>query len=244
MTPQEIVKIHRGQVTTTSLDVAETFKKQHSHVLKTIEKLECSSGFLKLNFGLYHYSSGLRDDNRKYKAYEITRDGWTFLVMGFTGKKAAKFKEQYIKAFNAMEEVIQRQGNLAWQELRSQGKSVRYELTDTIGGFIEYATHQGSKRANYYYMLISKATNKALFLIEKKSPQNFRDLLSNMQLSFLQAAEYVAQNAIREGMNNEMFYKDIYVFARDKVTAFAESVGGKTPVPMQIKHEQVQQLSV
>lgn len=240
MTAQEIVKIHRGQVTTTSLDVAETFKKKHNIVLRAIRNLECSEEFSRLNFAPIFYQD---EYERKQPMYEITRDGWTFLVMNFTGKKAARFKEKYIKAFNAMEEVIRRQGNLAWQELRSQGKTVRYELTDTISDFIEYSTRQGSKRANYYYMAISKATNKALFLIEKKSPQNFRDLLNNMQLSFLQAAEYVAQNAIREGMEKEIFYKDIYVFARDKVTAFAESVGGKTPVPMQIKHEREHQLS-
>lgn len=54
-------------------------------------------------------------------------------------------------------------------------------------------------------------------------------MLSQMQISFLQTAEFVARNALREGMDEGMFYKEIYVHARDKVTAFAATVG-QTPV--------------
>jgi len=78
-------------------------------------------------------------------------------------------------------------------------------------------------------MQITKITNQALFLIGRKAPQNFRDLLDNMQLSFLQTAEFVARNALREGIEKCMFYKDIYYLARDKVRAFSLTVG-QTPV--------------
>ena len=67
----------------------------------------CSASFKEANFGLSFY---IRDiDSRwqhKYPLYYMTRDGFTFLVMGFTGKVAAQFKEAYIEAFNEMDKAI------------------------------------------------------------------------------------------------------------------------------------------
>jgi len=86
-----------------SLIVAEMFGKQHKNVLADIEKLDCSEDFNRLNFQPIAYTD---DRNRKQKAYAMTRDGFVFLAMGYRGKKAAQFKEAYIKRFNAMEKQI------------------------------------------------------------------------------------------------------------------------------------------
>lgn len=87
---------------TTSLKVAEVFGKQHKHILLAIQLLDCSEDFIERNFGLYSYRAvGAK---RQYPAYEITKDGFTFLAMGFTGAKAAEFKEKYIAEFNRMAE--------------------------------------------------------------------------------------------------------------------------------------------
>ena len=97
----ELVQLnHSGNATTTSRKIAETFGKQHAHVLRDIQNLECSQEFNKSNFGLVDY----KDQKGELRPeYLITRDGFSFLAMGFTGKKASEFKEMYIKAFNAME---------------------------------------------------------------------------------------------------------------------------------------------
>ena len=83
--------------------VAEFFEKQHAHVLRDIEKLDCSEEFRLSNFGL---SSYVNEQNKKQPCYYMTRDGFVFLCMGYRGKKAARFKELYIKRFNEMEQFI------------------------------------------------------------------------------------------------------------------------------------------
>ena len=106
-TDQELVAVENGQVVTTSLRVAEIFGKSHAHVLRDIQNLECSEDFRQSNFGFIQRISDLgHGRTRKDPMYNITRDGFMFLVMGFTGKVAARWKEAYIKAFNDMEAKI------------------------------------------------------------------------------------------------------------------------------------------
>ncbi|EAS2000457.1 Rha family transcriptional regulator [Salmonella enterica] len=94
------VFIHDGKAVTTSKAVGEFFRKLHKNVIRTIESLECSPEFTRLNFELSEYTDST---GRKLPMYEMTKDGFVFLVMGFTGKKAAAFKEAYIAEFNRME---------------------------------------------------------------------------------------------------------------------------------------------
>ncbi len=91
-----------------SLFVAECFEKEHKNVLRDIQRITApnsglSSDFIQLNFEPISYHDAR---NRKQKAYALTRDGFTMLVMGYTGAKAMKFKEMYIKRFNEMEQFI------------------------------------------------------------------------------------------------------------------------------------------
>ena len=86
-----------------SLFVAKFFDKKHSHVLRDIENLDCSDDFRQSNFGLTSYKDS---QGKKQPRYAMTRDGFTFLAMGYRGEKAAKFKELYIKRFNEMEKFI------------------------------------------------------------------------------------------------------------------------------------------
>lgn len=103
--PNPNVFIHNDKVITTSLAVSESFEKRHDNVIQRIKNLECSSEFRLLNFKETSY---LRENPNGgegivTKYYEMTKDGFIFLVMGFTGKKAAQFKEAYIAEFNRME---------------------------------------------------------------------------------------------------------------------------------------------
>ncbi|MCP3923348.1 MAG: Rha family transcriptional regulator [Desulfobacterales bacterium] len=88
---------------TTSKIISEVFGKKHKNVLQSIETLDCSEEFNGLNFQPVDYED---KKGELRKCYEVTRDGFFFLVMGFTGKKAAQFKETFIKAFNAMEQEL------------------------------------------------------------------------------------------------------------------------------------------
>ena len=102
-----LVAVENEHAVTTSLRVAEVFGKQHKDVLRAVKSLDCSEDFHKRNFALMQKSIKIGNGaERKSPMYYITRDGFMFLVMGFTGKTAAKWKEAYIKAFNEMEAKI------------------------------------------------------------------------------------------------------------------------------------------
>lgn len=103
---EQLVFVERNKALTTSLKVAEYFGKEHSKVLRSIEQLECSDSFREANFGLSNYERKNGNVTKSYPMYYMTRDGFTFLVMGFTGKVAARFKEQFINAFNEMEKMV------------------------------------------------------------------------------------------------------------------------------------------
>lgn len=101
------VTIENGRAVTTSLAVATYFKKAHKHVLEKIDNLDCSPEFTSANFSADVQTIGIGNGaKRGSKIYKITKDGFVFLVMGFTGKKAAAFKEAYIAEFNRMEATL------------------------------------------------------------------------------------------------------------------------------------------
>ena len=105
----EIVYKNENRVAvTTSYLVAETFGKPHANVLRDIDGLHCSDGFHKLNFEFMFSIRELPNGGSRNERYCVmTKDGFTFLAMGYTGKKAGEFKERYINAFNAMEKQLQ-----------------------------------------------------------------------------------------------------------------------------------------
>ena len=100
---QPEITVINGQAVTSSLAVADYFTKRHDDVLKKIRALECSPDFTVRNFAVSEYTDAT---GRKLPCYQITRDGFAFLAMGFTGKRAAQFKESYITAFNQMEKAL------------------------------------------------------------------------------------------------------------------------------------------
>ena len=102
-----VVSIVDGKPVTTSLDIAAHFNKRHGDVLRAVRKLDCSPEFNERNFALIRIDTDLGAGRaRKDPAFQMTRDGFVFLVMGFTGADAAKWKEAYINAFNQMEAAL------------------------------------------------------------------------------------------------------------------------------------------
>lgn len=97
------ITIINGQAVTSSQAIADYFTKRHADVIRKIESLECSTEFSQRNFASAEYTD---EQGKRRPAYQITRDGFAFLAMGFTGKRAAQFKESYINAFNRMESRI------------------------------------------------------------------------------------------------------------------------------------------
>ena len=113
----DLVQINNGQAVTSSLQVAEYFGKKHQHVMEKVRALlaEIPSDWGVSNF---RQSSYFNLQGKEQPCYEMTKDGFTLLAMGFTGKKAMEFKIDYINAFNEMADFILSDGiNLQQQFL-------------------------------------------------------------------------------------------------------------------------------
>ncbi len=123
----ELVIEQDNKPVTTSRKVAEVFEKEHYHVLRDVENLDCSENFRATNFGLSTYKSL---QNKEMPEYIMTKDGFTFLAMGYTGKKAAQFKEAYIDAFNKMEQMLRSK-----QNLKGNSKDKDLEVVDRLYKF-------------------------------------------------------------------------------------------------------------
>lgn len=105
LTKMPDVHLSHGRPTTTSLNIAQVFGKQHKNVLRDIQQLEIPDEFRRLNFQPAEY---LDAQKKPRPMYEVTRDGFTLLAMGFTGRRAMQFKLAYIQAFNRMEAELAR----------------------------------------------------------------------------------------------------------------------------------------
>lgn len=105
--PAPVLELAQGRPVCTSLNVAKHFGKQHLHVLRDIRKIITGlpAGFDESNFGLAEY---IDEQGKPRPFYQLTRDGFTLLAFGFTGKRALAWKVKYIQAFNAMEAEIAR----------------------------------------------------------------------------------------------------------------------------------------
>lgn len=117
---KELVEIRGAKAVTTSIKVAKYFGKEHDKVIDEIKELECTDKFKEDNF--MH--------TRGY--YVMTKDGFTFLVMGYKGKKASRFKEDYIKAFNLMEALAINKQTIEYRQARIEEKAISKKQMDNL----------------------------------------------------------------------------------------------------------------
>lgn len=193
----------KEQAVVSSRVVAEKFGKQHQHVTQTIENLISENPLVKSMFSKTYYES---DRGRTYKEYLMNRDGFSLLVMGFTGKDALDWKIKYIQAFNAMESFIRERLSTEWLQTRKQGKLVRRDETDVIAELIEYAEAQGSKNMRKTaYLTYTKLVNS---LVGIEAGQ--RDSIPFKTLSTIMFLEDMVLHTIAEETKNGTYYKEIY----------------------------------
>lgn len=121
----------QGKIVTSSQAVAYYFGKRHDHVISSIRKLlsfnEAQEGIPKngdtLKKWFYEYKYTNEQNYQTYPAFLMTRDGFTLLAMGFTGKKALEWKIRYIQAFNEMEKKLKEQENPTAQNCTVNSKT-------------------------------------------------------------------------------------------------------------------------
>jgi Rha family phage regulatory protein len=201
----EITKIQKEEVATvTSLDVAETFGKRHSDVLRDIENLDCSLDFRERNFAFSKYSV---ENNRKtYPMYYMTRDGFTILVMGYNGDRAMKFKEGYIRQFNAMEKAL-----IGKIREREKGIAVRQALTNTLKQSEENERMHGHAYSTYTNVIYKAVFGKNAKQLREEyganDKANLRDFFSEEDLRIVQSKEMLVSGLIGCGWGYDQIKK-------------------------------------
>lgn len=208
-------------VVVSSRDVAETFDKEHKEVLYAIEGRTANterkngietknSGILKeliqggeLHLEKYFIQSEYTSENgRKYKEYFMTRDGFTLLVMGFSGEKAMKFKLAYIKQFNNMEKLLQ--GKFVE---RQKGITVRHIVTDMIKQSQENERMHGHAYSTYtdmiYRCLFGKSAKQLREEFGIGKTDNLRDCFAKEELQAIGSKEMLVSSLIDCGWGYE-----------------------------------------
>lgn len=189
----EIMKMGKAEVPAcTSLDVAETFGKGHDHVLRDIRELGCSDEFRLSSFGESTYVNA---QGRKHPLVVMNRDGFTLLAMSYTGEKAMRFKEAYIKQFNAMEKALR--GKAIERE---KGIAVRQSLTKAI-----QQSSENERMHGHAYSVYTNCIYKALFGKNAKQLREeygadpkaeLRDCFTSEELAAIQSMERLVSGLV------------------------------------------------
>ncbi len=183
--------------------IAERFGKDHRNVTRDIENLTAQNCAVKSMFIRSSYDT---DRGRTYKEYLMNRDGFSLLVMGFTGKEALEWKLKYINAFNQMEAFITERKSSEWLMTRKQGKLIRRVETDTLANLVEYAEAQGSRnmRKNVY-TIYSKLVNSLVGI-----QAGDRETAPFKTISVIAFLEDMILHTVDEEMQKGTHYKEIY----------------------------------
>lgn len=187
-----LVTVYNNQVVTTSLRVAEYFSRPHYDVLKSIKSLDCSDLFREGNFSLSCYERKNGNITRSYPMYYLTRDGFTFLAMGFTGKVAARFKEAYINAFNEMEAMLRS------SQATEYAKQLLKTKVEAFNQRIRQSIEIGRKRHGIYYGPCGDMLPTLPFHDDVDLESNLNNLLSFVNNSYLESMYFISEMSRRE----------------------------------------------
>ncbi|WP_373125120.1 Rha family transcriptional regulator [Blautia producta] len=194
----EIKKMNKEEATVvTSLDVAETFGKEHKNVLADIRNI--MADISTAEFSALFYEATYKASNGKINPmYYMTRDGFTILVMGYNGEKAMKFKLSYIKQFNAMEKAL-----IGKLKEREKGIAVRQALTNALQQSQENERMHGHAYSTYTNIVYEAVFGKdAKHLREEygiSKKENLRDCFSEEELKAVQSVEMIVSGLVNCG---------------------------------------------
>lgn len=161
-----------GQPMTDSLKVAGRFKKQHKNVLQSIKRIEVDQpDFYRLNFQpvIDTFTNG-KGGKQSREIVRMTKDGFTFLSMGFTGKEAAAWKIGYIGAFNKMAEEIAEASRVPAVPVTLHERIVAWEQLDAA---TYSAAKVGSADMNKRKRALKVLRPEAVLIAQEQQPDMF-----------------------------------------------------------------------
>lgn len=228
------VEIIEGEGRVGSFLISQGLDREHEMVKKLIDQYkEKFEYFSTLKVGKLRSTGG-----RAANEYLLDEDQFMFLgTLLRNNEKVVEFKFRIIKQFKKCREELQslraHKQEQPYQVTRDAGKIVRRQTTDMMQKFVEYASEQGSKNADKYYISISKMLNDLLFTVEGKH-KNLRELLTLQQLMTISSAEQIIDKGLSVGMANKKFYKDIFQEVKGKVQIFVELHGKSSVISEQL----------
>lgn len=148
MSEHIIIGHYNGQPTVTSREVAEHFKKNHRDVLESIRNITAENSAVADMFYETTYTAA---NKQSYPMYQMNRDGFTLLAMGFTGKDALEWKLKYIRAFNMMEEQLKvKEIQAAMPKMDARMMEAQARLNNSRVDTAKLLMQMGDKAALYY----------------------------------------------------------------------------------------------
>ena len=182
------------QAAVTSLDVAETFGKEHYHVLEDIRVIQSSISSPEFS-GLFLPETYIAGNGKRNPMFVMNRDGFTLLVMGYTGESAMRFKLAYIRQFNAMEAALT--GKLIE---RQKGIAVRQALTKALQQSTEDQRMHGHAYSTYpnciYTVLFGMNAKQMREKFGIGAKDNLRDWLTAEELHAVQSMECLVSGLV------------------------------------------------
>lgn len=193
-----VFKGQNDQVLTSSLLVAEKFGKEHKRILQDIRELKCSEEFRQHHFVL---SSHVNTQNRELPLYVMDKDGFTLLVMGYTGEIAMTFKEEYIKAFNEMERRLKEQQKpLSQLEILVQSAQALLEQSQRLSVVEQRLAEMEADRIIKTEMLLSAPVSN-----EPTPDLSLRDNIRQLVNKY-SAATGIKQQDVWHKVYNQLYY--------------------------------------
>ncbi len=223
----KLVRTENNLAVTDTLIISKGVNVTHKNVLELLNKYSNTKTLSAFETRM------LKTKGRPTRYAVLNEKQATFLVTLMSNSDVVvEFKEeltdQFYKQRQAIEQMILQQKDPNWMNVRKDGKQVYFQKTNVIKDFIDYAIGQGSKSAKMYYVNFAKMENKALFVFEQKYP-NLREVLTIRQLMQVSIADDIIEKAIKEGMEKEMYYKDIFKEAKKRIIKYVEIIG-KSPI--------------
>jgi len=184
---QLVIANKEGNGITTSLIVAEVFGKRHDNVLQDIDNLTCSDEFSLLNFKESNYTN---ERGKIYPMYEMTKDGFSFLVMGYTGVKASQFKENFIAEFNKREMMLKSDDYILQRAMVIMTKRI---------AILEEQVEKDSMKVNYFNDVLQSQSTLTTTQIAKE-----------LELSTVKLNKWLKDIGVQYKSNNQWVLKVKY----------------------------------
>lgn len=201
----EITQRNNEEVlTASSRQVADKFEKEHRHVLESIDKMKEQLSTAEFS-ALFMEGKYVASNGKKNKEYLMTRDGFSLLVMGFTGEKVLRWKLDYIKAFNEMEKELKRlySERQKWEIERQKGILVRHILTDTIKMKVTDSPHKKFMYPNYTKLIYKTIFGKTMKELQEqygvKGKESIREYVTADELKQIESMEMLVSSLISCG---------------------------------------------